>query len=176
MAYAEPTTPETALERPNPDLDEKDRASRVESAIALRVAGANYSEIATFLGYATPDAARSAVERGLASTVNDEDRSQMRQIANRRVERLLAAIDGKATDPKNPEQLSAVRTALALIDRHAKMNGYDAPTEVSIYSPSEKQIQEFLATQARRIVGALPQEVDIVDAEVIEDSGERQAG
>lgn len=176
MAYAEPTTPESALEKPNPDLDEKDRTTRVESAIALRAAGANYSEIAEFLGYATVDAARSAVERGLASTVTNEDRKTMRAIANRRIERLLASIDGKATNPKNPEQLAAVRTALALIDRHAKMNGYDAPTEVAVYSPTERQMQDFLAEQAERIVASLPKEVDIVKSEVVRDSGERQAG
>ena len=59
MAYAEPDpVEESDLDNLNTDLDVKDRKSRVEAAVAMAVAGANYSEIADVLGYATPPLAR----------------------------------------------------------------------------------------------------------------------
>lgn len=171
MAYAEPEgLDEKGLERLNPDLDEKDRKTRVEAAIALKVAGANYSEIAEALEYTSVDQARSAVERGLAATASEEDRSRQREIASRRLERLLRAIWAKATDETNPEQLSAARTALALVDRHIRLWGTDAPSEMVIYSPTAGEMEAWVARMAQQVRAGLPEEVDIIESEVISDT------
>lgn len=170
MAYAEPEhIDEKGLERLNPDLDAPDRKTRVEAAIGLRVAGANYSEIAEVLEYSSVEQARSAVERGLAATATEEDRKQLRDIAGRRLERLLRGLWKKATNEEHPEQLSASRTALALIDRHIRLFGLDAPSEMVIYSPTAGEMENWIAGMVKHVRAGLPQEVDILDGEVVSD-------
>lgn len=170
MAYKEPEhIDEGALERLNPDLDVPDRKTRVEAAIGMRVAGANYSEIAEVLEYSSVEQARSAVERGLAATATPEDRERMREIASRRLERLLRGLWKKATDETHPEQLSATRTALALVDRHIRLWGLDAPGEMVVYSPSAGEMEAWVASMVSRLRSQLPEEVDIIDGEVLSD-------
>jgi hypothetical protein len=170
MAYKEPEpVDEHGLERLNPDLDVKDRQTRVEAAIGLKVAGANYSDIAEVLEYSSVEQARSAVERGLAATASEEDRKVQRQIASRRLERLLRGIWKKATDEDNPEQLSATRTALALVDRHIRLWGSDAPSEMIVYSPGATEIEAWIETMAKRVRAGLPEEVDIIEGQVLRD-------
>jgi DNA-binding transcriptional ArsR family regulator len=170
MAYAEPEhLDEKGLERLNPDLDAPDRRSRVEAAIALKVAGANYSEIAEVLSYSTVEQARSAVERGLAATASEEDRSRQREIASRRLERLLRGLWRKATDEDNPEHLSAARTALAIVDRHIRLWGSDAPSEMVIFSPAKGEMEAWIESMVKRVRQGLPEEADIIDADVVDD-------
>lgn len=172
MAYAEPDpVDEKALEKGklNPDLDkDDDRASRQESAIALRIRGANYSEIADLLEYSSANQARLAVERGLASLVGKEDREQMRFIEARRLERILRGLWSKATDDKSDEHLPAARTALAVIDRHARLYGLDAPQEMVVYNPTGTELDAWVQAMAGQIRSAGPQEVDIIDGEVLD--------
>jgi hypothetical protein len=170
MAYKEPEhLDERGLERLNPDLDVKDRRTRVEAAIALKVAGANYSEIADVLEYSSVEQARSAVERGLAATASEEDRKQQREIASRRLERVLRSLWSKATDEEHPEHLSAARTALAYIDRHIRLWGTDAPSEMVVYSPAQGEIETWIASMVQHVRKGLPQEADILDAEIVDD-------
>jgi hypothetical protein len=170
MAYAEPEgLDEKGLERLNPDLEVKDRKTRIEAAIGLKVAGANYSEIADVLGYSSVEQARSAVERGIAATASEDDRKQQREIASRRLERLLRAIWKKATDEESPEQLSAARTALALVDRHIRLWGSDAPSEMVIYSPAKGEMEAWIESMVKRVRQGLPEEADIIDADVVDD-------
>jgi hypothetical protein len=169
MAYAEPEgLDEKGLERLNPDLDVPDRKTRMEAALALKIAGANYSEIAEALEYSSVDQARTAVERGLASTASEEDRKKQRELASLRLERLLRAIWKKATDEDNPEQLSAARTALALVDRHIRLWGTDAPSEMVIYSPTAGEMEAWIARMAQQVRAGLPQEIDIIEGEVLD--------
>ena len=96
MAYAEPKpVPEKDLDNLNADLEETDKVTRVEAALALRIAGASYSEIADVLGYASVASARLAVERSLASTITEESREEKRRLIARRIERLTRAVWGR---------------------------------------------------------------------------------
>jgi hypothetical protein len=163
MAYAQPEPlEEHELPRANKDLDKKDRATRQEAAVTLRIYGANYSEIARTLGYASPTHARQAVERSLASAAGQDSREQLRFIEARRLERLLRSVMSKATDEKNEEHLAAVRTAVAIIDRHARLYGLDAPQEMVVYTPAASEIEQWVATMSRQVRAELPQEADII--------------
>jgi hypothetical protein len=167
MAYAEPeAVTEKDLDRLNPDLDTDDRPTRAEAAVALRIAGATYSEIARTLGYSNITRARQAVEQALASSVGDDDRERMRFIEGRRLERLLRGLWHKATDEENEEQLAAARTALAVIDRHAKLYGLDAPTVHAIYSPTQTEMEQWLAGIAAQVREGQPEEYDIIAGEI----------
>lgn len=170
MAYAEPDpVSEQGLQRLNPDLDGKDRKSRVEAAIALKVAGANFSDIAEVLGYSTVEQARTAVERGLAATATEEDRKLAREVANRRLDRLLRGLWKKATDEDDPEHLAAARTALAIVDRSIRLNGSDAPSELIVYSPTAGEMEAWVASMVSKVKAGLPEEVDIIESEVLRD-------
>ena len=163
MAYAQPEgIAEEQLPRANADLRLRDRATRQEAAVALRIAGASYSEIARTLEYASAALARQAVERSLATTVGGESRDQLRFIEARRLERLLRSLWGKATDEHDEEHLAAVRTAVAIIDRHARLYGLDAPQEMVVYTPAATEIEAWVSRMAAQVRGELPAEADII--------------
>jgi hypothetical protein len=51
---------------------------------------------------------------------------------------------GKSIDPDNAEQLPAQRNAMAILDRVSKLNGWDAPAEVSITSPAGGELMRVV--------------------------------
>lgn len=152
----------------NHDLDAYDRPTRMEAAVALKVSGATYAQIAKTLDYANPTHARQAVERALAATVTVQEREHARYIAGRRIERLLLSVWDKATNPTAEEHLSAVRTALALADRHIRLYGLDAPQQIEVYTPAGEELAAWVEAMASRERPALPAEVDIVEGEVVD--------
>lgn len=167
MAYGAPAeVTEQELEHLNGSLETKDRANRQEAAVALRIAGATYSEIARTLQYTSVSHAREAVERALAQAVGDDDRERMRFIEGRRLERLLRGLWSKATDESSDEQLAAARTALAVIDRHAKLYGLDAPTVHAVYSPTATEMELWLSHIAEQVREGQPEEYDIIAGEI----------
>jgi len=118
---------------------------RQQAAVALRLAGASYDEIAQHLGYADAGMAAAAVERDLRDHLSEEGRDEVRMTDGRRIERLLRSVWAKANDPTHVEHLPAVRTALALIDRHARLYGLDAPQEVIVYNPAASEIEAWVS-------------------------------
>lgn len=159
--------PEDEIVPLNPELAERDRKNRGLAAVAMRVNGANYSQIAATLEYPSAVAARESVERTLASSVGDDDREMMRAIESRRLEKVLRSMMKRATDEEDPEQLSAAKVALMFIDRHIKLQGLDAPQVMAVYSPSAVEMQEWLEQASRQIRPTTPQEAQVVDGEVV---------
>lgn len=137
-------------------------SKNARAALALRLAGASYTEIAEVVGFADYVLARQAVMRELASHETDKDtRERLRNEEGARIERLIRSVWGKATNPNDPEHLIATRVALSLIDRHARLYGLDAPQEVVVYNPTTAEIDRW--------VGQLIQtnEYEVVEAEVV---------
>lgn len=183
MAYKEPEgmSPEEFEEQSSKAL-EKDRTSRMRAALAMKVAGANYSEIAEALGYTDVTRARQAVELAMGSAVDDDSREKARSLANLKYDRILRAIWPKATQEviENPitkdkeinhEQLAAARTAIVLIKEQARLNGAERPQEVVVYTPLQHEMQEELKRLMAQAQGDMPTEVDIVTSQVIEGGG-----
>jgi len=154
----------------NPEQDAYDRPTRTEAALALKASGATYAQISKTLEYNSPTQARQAVERALASTVTEEDRKHQRYLAARAIDQLLLGCWGKATDPKNEEHLSAVRTALALVDRKIRLYGLDAPAEMVLYTPAGEEMAQWVAQMVESMTSGLPEEADIIESRVIEAS------
>jgi hypothetical protein len=146
--------------------------ARAEAAVALKIAGATYTDIAKTLDYSSASIARQAVERSLAATAGTEDRAKMRLLESKRLERLLRSVWKRATDPADAEHLSYVRAALALIDRHSRLHGLDAPQQMVVYSPAQSEIEAWVAGMSRQVVAGMPLEADIIegDYEVIQDA------
>lgn len=155
------------------------RARKADAAVAMRIAGASWEEIARTLGYATPRLALTATERALQrQLVTEESREQMRAMAGARLNRLLRSVWPKAINDQDPEHLFAVTKAKEIIDRHAKLYGLDAPTEVIVHNPTLTEIEQWVAKVVS--VGAPPvAEYDIITGQVISSSSvtdEAEAG
>lgn len=168
---------EQALEKgqdPNADLDTPEPGeteTRTQAAVAMRIGGASYSDIARTLEYSSAYRARSAVERALAQAADSpEERDQQRVLIDRRLSRLLQSVMGKAVNPKDPEHLAYNARALAIVDRQAKLHGVDAPTQTVVYTPDSEKVERYIAeiltlAQADR----RDAEADIIDADWEED-------
>jgi hypothetical protein len=159
-----------AGEEANADLVVAETDTKAESALALRIAGTSYTNIAKALGYASATRARLAVERVLAASADSpEERDQQRVLNDKRLNRLLQSVMGKAVDPKDPDHLAYNARALAITDRIMRLWGVDAPAQVQI-TPTDEHLQQYVAhmmTLARREPEA--EEADIIDADPAED-------
>lgn len=142
---------------------EKRRTGR--AAVALRLAGASFGEIADTLSMVDAKAARDIVEGELAAGEQDPaSREVLRAEANARIERLLRGLWQKATDPRDPEHLPAARMALSLVDRHIRLNGLDMPTEVVVYTPTTAEIDTWVAEM---LSSAQTPFAEVVEADVL---------
>lgn len=149
---------------PNADLDNITTDNKSQSALALKLSGASYTDIAKVVGYSSAYHARMAVERVLAASADSpEDRDKMRVLVDRRLNRLLQSVMSKAVNPKDPQHLAYNARALAIVDRTAKLWGVDAPVQVSI-APADSYIHEY----AQRLLGAAAADQSAVEADIIE--------
>lgn len=145
----------------------KPPATRAQAAVALRLAGAPYVDIAESLAYATAADAQQAVESLLASTVEAEDLASTRNMYNQRLNRLLQSVWPKALNSNDPKQLEYVRAVLQIEERRARLMGTDAPTKHEVYTPTAEQITEQVRVLTANVI--IPVEADIVDAEYDDD-------
>lgn len=137
------------------------RERKRNAALSMRLEGADWPEIAQVLGYPTPREALVAYEKAMEDQLKTkESREELRRLARLRLEALLQGIWAKATDPDDEEQLAAVTRAKEIIAQVTKLEGTDAPTEVSIYSPAQSEIEAWVANQVNKGVPQL-EEADI---------------
>jgi hypothetical protein len=135
----------------------RDAARRRESQVLeLRTHGYTFAKIAEAVGYANAGGAKKAFDRALAAETEAQKavRDELRAIANLRTERLLNAAFVKATaDPGGKAMTNAIR----LLERHARLNGYDAPINVRVSDRLDSEIEELLSqlgVEADKIMGA----------------------
>lgn len=146
---------------------------RVRASLALWTAGATYGDIAAQFNFRSPAVAAMAIERALSENVDDtQDRTKLRRRMSLTLDRLLRAVMPKAIDTQNPEQLPAVRTALTVVERYAKLNGLDAPTQVDVNLVDDEKFTSLVELAARGMGMAVPEEADIWDAEFVEEEVE----
>lgn len=103
-------------------------AARRTQAIALRLAGADWTTIATALQYADRGAACKDVTRALEKYVAEQrvGLAELRELEVQRLDRLQRGLWSEAVSG-NPKAIDAV---LRIIDRRAKLLGLDAPVKV----------------------------------------------
>jgi hypothetical protein len=140
---------------------------QANAALALRLAGASYTEIADALVMASPDVAREAVETVLANQVlENPDINTLREEEGMRLLRLLRGLWAKATDPNDEEHLHAIRVAVNIIDRRIRLFGLDQPTKIEIYNPAEEEINAWIGQVTHERLGAIAAiEATVVGAE-----------
>jgi hypothetical protein len=145
------------------------------AALALRLAGATYDEVADALGLPSAENARDLTERALAARadLDRNGRDRLRAENGARLERLMRGVWQKAIDPEHPDHLVAVRVARELVDRHCKLYGLDAPSELIVHAPTAAEIDAWVAGMvAEQTKGLRAMEAAVVEAEVIEDTAE----
>lgn len=150
-------------------------SDKVRAVLTLWTSGANYAEIAVALGMRSPATVQIAIERALSEIVDDTtDRPLQRRKMSLVLERLMKATMTKAINPEHPEQLQAVRTVTALVERFSRLNNLDAPQEITVHMPGQQEFSAFIEAAARGLGMEVPVEADIfsdeyMDAEVVED-------
>jgi hypothetical protein len=144
------------------------RQRKANAAVQLALSGATWDEIAVALGYPTARTARVATEKALEKLLqNQDDREKMRKVASLRLDRLLRSVWGKAINPEHPDHLIAVTKAREIIDRHAKLFGLDAPTEVVVHTPTQQELEHWVS-QVVLAINPSVEEYDILEGEVID--------
>lgn len=131
-------------------------ADRRRKAIALRLAGAQYEQIAEQLGYANRQAAREDIRRSLEQNLKEgsADGETLRELNRLRMERLLVVAWNQAM---NGDQ-KAMETARRLIESINKMYGIGTTLRVEHITIDQVDaeiaaLQERLADNDRRLGG-----------------------
>lgn len=152
---------------------ERPQNKKVISALSLRLSGASLDEICEVVGFASTKDAANAIDKALRDRIQDDDRTKakMRGLANERLERLLRSAWVKAIDPSHPEQLTAIEKCKGLIDRHIKLYGLDAPTEMVVHNPADSELEQWVMAVIQQGSPEL-MEADILEGEVIEETSE----
>lgn len=145
------------------------RDRKAKAALQLRRDGIEWDDIAEVIGYPTGRQALIACERALESELRtDESKEFMRNMAGRRLERLLRSVLPKALDPQNPEHLNAATKAREIIRDHVNLYGLAAPTEVVMHSPTTGEIEAWVGAMIEKTRPAI-EEADIFgEGEIIE--------
>lgn len=91
-------------------------AEKTRRAMALKLAGASYAQIAQTLGYHDASGARKAVQRGMKNALH-ETAGELKKIHYGRLEHMLMLIWPEV----NQRDLPAMSAALAIMDRMEKL-------------------------------------------------------
>lgn len=129
---------------PKPDLPEADERQRAVRALDLRTSGMTYAALAAELGYSDESGPRKAVDR-LLSRVEHEGVSEMRQLEGQRLDAMQRAIWPQASGG----DIDAIKAALNIMGRRAKLFGLDAPQRMQV--GSEVSDVEFAESMAELI-------------------------
>lgn len=146
-----------------------------EAAAAMLIAGAPPKVIAEKLGFESVEAVTLAAERAMAGSLADADRTHLKRVWIERHERLWRAVQKRATDPSYRDAEKAMANALRLLDQAAGLLQIKPDQTVSVvHSADRATIDQWIkdVTQAR--IQSFPEELDVLDAEVIESEGPGQ--
>lgn len=136
----------------------------------MRVAGGSWEDIAKALDMKGGAPAVYRAVKNYFGSVPQPDREMLREIARQRGERLWLRAVAAVEEMPSP---AAIRAAVAVLERVAKLDGLDKPTRVSV-APDNETFEALVELAAKGAGIELPEEADIfdaeyVDAEVIED-------
>lgn len=100
---------------------------KTRRAMALKLAGASYSQIAQQLGYHDASGARKAVQRGMKSSLQ-ETAGELKRIHYGRLEHMLMLLWPEV----NQRDLPAMSAALAVMDRMERLYGLNAAEKIEV--------------------------------------------
>lgn len=143
-----------------------------EAAAAMLVAGAPPGVIAEELGFADADAVMAAAMRAMAGSLTDADKMHLKRVMVERLERLWRSTLKRATDSSYRDVEKATANALRLLDQLAGQWEIKADQTVNVVHSADKaQIDQWVRDVANARVRAFPEELDVIDAEVLDNEG-----
>lgn len=150
-----------------------DAPTRAAAAVKMAVEGVSYTDIARVLDYDNPAAAKKAVWSSIGDIEIDADEiKRKRDLMGKGLGRLLSSCMRRATNPHDPDHLAYARVTLAIFDRQARLYGLDAPTNLVVHTPTQREIDQYVATVRQlHLVAAGDVEEDIIEGEVVDDGG-----
>lgn len=116
-----------AINNPVPLSRQMGSAEKTRRAMALKLAGASYAQIALQLGYHDASGARKAVQRGMKSALQ-ESASELKKIHYGRLEHMLMLLWPEV----NQRDLPAMSAALAVMDRMERLYGLNAAEKIEV--------------------------------------------
>ena len=102
-------------------------AEKTRRAMALKLAGASYAQIAIQLGYHDASGARKAVTRGMKTALH-ETAGELKKIHYGRLEHMLMLLWPEV----NQRDLPAMSAALAVMDRMERLYGLNAAEKLEV--------------------------------------------
>jgi hypothetical protein len=124
--------------------DEDKIRERRKKAVAMRLAGATWQQVADSskgweLGYSDRAHACADIRRAREKSQAELDESleEMREMDLDRIGRLLAAVWSRAVNTKDEDQLKAIETAHRLVLSDAKLRGLEPPTKIMLMARIE---------------------------------------
>jgi hypothetical protein len=159
---------EIVIDKPVPLTVRMSSREKQKRAMALKLAGASYAQIAENIGYADASGAHKAVARGMKSSLQ-ENAGELRKIHYGRLEHMLMLV----WPAVNQGDSRAVNSALQVMDRMERLYGLNEAQRVDITGGTRETI--IVADgEKEAYIKALKEAIaedghDIVDAEVVED-------
>jgi hypothetical protein len=140
---------------PHSRAEQAQVAARRKELLQLRREGVSFRDQRILdLGYSSSDHASKDLVRALQQALVEQkaEVSVYRQQENERLDALLEAVWDRATTPSpvydkegmeidRVVDLKAVDTVLKLMDRRAKLNGYDMPVKAEVSGPGGGAVQ-----------------------------------
>jgi len=126
---------------------QKRASERRTEAMALRLAGFNFTQIGERLGISR-EGAQNLLSRTM-ERVDNKAAEQMRALENARLDRVQAAIWSEVLSG----DLKAVNTFLQLSARRARMNGLDAPTAITLSVNVRQEMEQALSALEQTVLG-----------------------
>ncbi len=160
------------IDNPVPLTVRMSSRERQKRAMALKLAGASYAQIADNLGYADASGAHKAVARGMKSSLQ-ENAGELRKIHYGRLEHMLMLV----WPAVNQGDSQAVGTALQVMDRMERLYGLNAANRIDVSTDSRETI--IVADgEKNAYIQALKEAIaedgrEIVDAEIVEDADDQ---
>jgi hypothetical protein len=119
-----------------------------EEAIALRVQGLTFQQMAERMGVSTPESARRAFERGITkfSRANDDDRQKLKMEQDLRLRAMIAELWPTLVNTVSTvdEKTKVATVIVRVMERVAKLHGLDAPVKIEITDQMDIQIEALL--------------------------------
>jgi hypothetical protein len=170
MPTAAPQTPAEALDqaelpparnRKKPPHDAV--LARQSKAVALRLSGLTFDQVAEHAGYASRSAARGAVLRALKD-VEVSNVDELRRLESLRLDRLLAACWQGAVKG----DAALIREARRITETRARLLGLNAPIQIEDVTGVDDEINQLRTALAAEDVEGVFTVTQLEDAELLE--------
>lgn len=154
------------VEQPD-DIAGADVRTKKKAAAVMLVNGVDIYTIAEHLRVA-PDIAQRWAESALADIALDSwDKAQLRQLVTARLEAQYRRVSARAADRKYRDREIAEKTTLAVTDRLIRLLGLDAEQKLNInHTATSAEISAMIGHAMANT--NLPEEVDVIEAEVVD--------